>query len=66
MKFDLKEPVNVDGVVYQGSFEMKDPYFSARIQEEVEKQKAEEPEQEAADAPSDTGRSEVKGRSTAK
>lgn len=67
MRFDLDEPVNVDGIVFQGSFEMTDPYFSARIQEEVEKQKGEEePEVEAENAPSDSGRSETKGRSTAK
>lgn len=73
MKFDLTQPVNVDGIVFQGSFDMTDPYFSARIQEEVEKQESEDDEEsnvrtraEAANAPSDSGRSKTESRSPAK
>jgi hypothetical protein len=45
MKFDLTEPVNVDGITFQGSFEVTDPYFSMRIQQETEKQKDQESEE---------------------
>jgi hypothetical protein len=46
MKFDLGKPVNVDGITFEGSFEVTDPYFSMRIQEETEKQKDQETETE--------------------